>query len=109
MPRLKSVLSFFRCVLIWVSRYMLSPKFTPADSTSVTRNGTPPPRATISNGVHSVREAGVAVSPLRISYRTSLLLIRTSWLNAWVVAVGRLPQYLEQLAGDTVLLVLPAR
>ena len=49
------------------------------------------------------------VSPLRISYQTSLLLIRTLWLSAWVVAAGRLPQYLEQLAGDIALLVLPAR
>ena len=44
------------------------------------------------------RVAGhLEVSPLRISYRTSLLLIRTLWLSAWVVAAGRLPQYLEQL------------
>ena len=50
----------------------------------------------------------LGVSPLRISYRTSLLLIRTLWLSAWV-AVGRLPQYLEQLAGDIALLVLSAR
>ena len=49
------------------------------------------------------------VSPLRISYRTSLLLIRTLWLSAWVMAAGRLPQYLEQLTGDVALLVLPAR
>ena len=49
------------------------------------------------------------VGPLRISYRTSLLLIRTLWLSTWVVAAGRLPQYLEQLAGDVALLVLPAR
>ena len=56
------------------------------------------------------RVAGqLEVSPLRISYRTSLLLIRTLWLSAWVVAAGRLPQYLEQLAGDITLLVLPAR
>ena len=39
----------------------------------------------------------------------SLLLIRTLWLSAWVVAAGRLPQYLEQLASDIALLVLPAR
>jgi hypothetical protein len=56
------------------------------------------------------RVAGqLEVSPLRISYRTSLLLIRTLWLSAWVVAAGRLPQYLEQLTGDMALLVLPAR
>ena len=56
------------------------------------------------------RVAGhLEVSPLRISYRTSLLLIRTLWLSAWVVAAGRLPQYLEQLTGDVALLVLPAR
>ena len=56
------------------------------------------------------RVAGqLEVSPLRISYRTSLLLIRTLWLSAWVVAAGRLPQYLEQLASDIALLVLPAR
>ena len=48
------------------------------------------------------------VRPLRISYRTSLLLIRTLWLSARVVA-GRLPQDLEQLAGDIALLVLPAK
>ena len=56
------------------------------------------------------RVAGLLeVSPLRISYRTSLLLIRTLWLSAWVVAAGCLPQYLEQLTGDVALLVLPAR
>jgi len=49
------------------------------------------------------------VSPLRISYRTSLLLIRTLWLSACVVAAGRLPQDLGQLTGDIALLVLPAR
>jgi hypothetical protein len=47
------------------------------------------------------RVAGhVEVSPLRSSYRTSLLLTRTLWLGVWVVAAGRLPQYLEQLPGD---------
>ena len=56
------------------------------------------------------RVAGLLeVNPLRISYRTSFLLIRTLWLSAWVVAAGRLPQYLEQLTGDVALLVLPAR
>ncbi|MFB9993885.1 hypothetical protein ACFFLM_18175 [Deinococcus oregonensis] len=44
-----------------------------------------------------------------MSSRTSLLLIRTLWLSAWVVAAGRLPQDLEQLAGDIALLVLPAK
>ena len=56
------------------------------------------------------RVAGqLEVGPLRVSYRTSLLLIRTLWLSAWVVAAGRLPQDLEQLTGDMALLVLPAR
>jgi hypothetical protein len=56
------------------------------------------------------RVAGhLEVSSLRISYRTSLLLIRTLWLSAWVVAAGHLPQYLEQLTSDVALLVLPAR
>ena len=49
------------------------------------------------------------VSPFRSSYRTSLLLIRTLWLSAWVVAAGRLPQDLEQLTGDIASLVLPAK
>ncbi len=51
----------------------------------------------------------LGLSPLRISYRTSLLLLRTLWLSAWVVASGRLPQYLEQLTSDMKLLILPER
>lgn len=49
------------------------------------------------------------ISPVRNSYRTSLLLIRTLWLSAWVVAAGRPPQDLEQRTGDIALLILPAR
>ena len=49
------------------------------------------------------------VSPLRISYRISSRLVRPLWLSAWVVAAGRLPQYLKQLTGDIALLVLPVR
>jgi hypothetical protein len=33
------------------------------------------------------------VSPLRISYRTSLLLVRTLWLGAWVVLPARRPRW----------------
>lgn len=49
------------------------------------------------------------VTPLRVSYRLSLLLMRNFWLSAWVVAAGRVPQHLEQLAADLQLLLLPER
>ncbi|MPY68383.1 IS4 family transposase, partial [Deinococcus sp. SDU3-2] len=49
------------------------------------------------------------VSPLRVSYRLALLLMRNFWLSAWVVAAGRVPQQLEHLTADLELLLLPER
>lgn len=49
------------------------------------------------------------VSPLRVSYRLALLLMRNFWLSAWLVAAGHVPQHLEQLTEDLELLLLPER
>lgn len=51
----------------------------------------------------------LGVSPLRLSYRWCLLLMRNLWESAWIVAAGTVPRRLEQLASDVQQLVLPER
>jgi len=51
----------------------------------------------------------LGVSPINLSYRWCLLLIRNLWLSAWVVAAATLPKHLEQLAADVNNLLLPKR
>ena len=41
------------------------------------------------NRVLNRYNANLSVEPLRISHRTSLLLIRTLWLSAWLLVVCR--------------------
>jgi hypothetical protein len=51
-----------------------------------------------------------AVSPRRISYRHSLMLIRNFWLvTAWIASPGVLPKRLEALHHELALLILPPR
>jgi hypothetical protein len=51
----------------------------------------------------------VAVPPNRISYRSTLLLVRTFWLATWQVATGNVPRRLAILHEDVALHVLPPR
>jgi len=50
-----------------------------------------------------------AVSPRRISYRHTLMLIRNFWVTAWIASPGVLPKRLEALQHELALLILPTR
>jgi hypothetical protein len=56
---------------------------------------------------HVAERAGLP--PRRISYRHSLMLIRTFLLTAWFTAPGALPRHLERLHHELHLLILPER
>jgi hypothetical protein len=47
--------------------------------------------------------------PQRISFRSSLLWIRTFWLTAWLTAPGNIPKHLGQLRSTLDVLILPLR
>jgi hypothetical protein len=51
----------------------------------------------------------IGLPPNRISYRSTLLLVRTFWLATWQVATGNVPRRLEILHEDVGLHVLPPR
>lgn len=53
--------------------------------------------------------AQAQVSPRRISYRHTLMLIRNFWLTAWLAPPGALPRRLEALHDEIALLLLPPR
>ncbi len=52
----------------------------------------------------------VRLTPTRISFRHTLLLLRNFWqLTAWVASPGNLPRRLDGLHQEVALLVLPPR
>jgi Insertion element 4 transposase N-terminal/Transposase DDE domain len=51
----------------------------------------------------------IGLPPNRISYRSTLLLVRTFWLATWQVGTGNVPRRLEILHEDVGLHVLPPR
>lgn len=51
----------------------------------------------------------VALPPTRISYRHTLMLLRSFWLSVWFASPGVVPRRLEQLDAQSTLLVLPPR
>jgi len=53
--------------------------------------------------------ARAKLPPCRISYKASLLIMRSFWLTAWQVSPGNLPRHIEALHEDVALLVLPER
>lgn len=53
--------------------------------------------------------ARIKLPPCRISYKASLLIIRSFWLTAWQVSPGNLPRHIQALHEDLALLVLPQR
>jgi hypothetical protein len=52
---------------------------------------------------------GAGVSPRRISYRHTLMLIRNFWITAWLASPGVLPQRLDALHHELALLIIPPR
>jgi Transposase DDE domain/Insertion element 4 transposase N-terminal len=52
---------------------------------------------------------GAGVSPRRISYRHTLMLIRNFWITAWVASPGVLPQRLDAVHHELALLIIPPR
>lgn len=56
---------------------------------------------------HVAHQAGV--SPCRISFRHTLLLMRGFWLTAWSTSPGNLPRRLADLHEQLALLILPPR
>jgi hypothetical protein len=51
----------------------------------------------------------IGLPAYRLSYRGSLLLIRSFCLSAWLLAPGTLPRYLERFHEEITLLILPPR
>ena len=51
----------------------------------------------------------IGTSPLRLSYRHALMLIRNFWITAWLTSPGVLPRRLDGLQQEMALLILPAR
>ena len=49
------------------------------------------------------------VKPIRISFRHTLMLIRTFWVTAWIASPGVLPKRLDALQEELTLLILPKR
>ncbi len=49
------------------------------------------------------------VHPRRISFRSSLLWIRTFWLSAWRTKAGNIPKHLGQFRSTLDVLILPER
>ncbi len=49
------------------------------------------------------------LAPVRISYRHTLMLLRSFWLTVWAASPGVVPRRLEQLDAQSALLVLPPR
>jgi hypothetical protein len=49
------------------------------------------------------------LSPLRLSYRHAVLLMRSFWHTAWLSPPGTLPRHLDQLLEQLALLVIPER
>ena len=47
------------------------------------------------------------LAPVRISYRHTLILLRSFWLTVWAASPGVVPRRLEQLDAQSALLVLP--
>ncbi|MDP6946520.1 MAG: transposase, partial [Myxococcota bacterium] len=47
--------------------------------------------------------------PMRISFRSSILWIRTFWLTAWRTSPGNIPKHLGQFRSTLDVLILPVR